>query len=233
VEAFEEHLSSSGSVTDVAVVGLHGRLAVRPSADGHGGVRIRATPAAAVVMVERSGAVTLRRAAGRADAPIEVAIDVPPRCAITLRRVTGSVRLGDTGGALTLDLDGRVDVDAGRVESAHVSLRGDGGHVSIAAVEGRALGIDVIGNGRVRADGSVERLRAQVVGSGNVLFGGEAQIADLIVDGPGYINVLRVRRHLRRWCIGAGDARVSFRPQPVFETPRAGEELVGVGRAAG
>lgn len=143
---------------------------------------------------------------------IEVALAVPTACAVELRAVRGDVVVGDTHGDLALQLDGAVHVRAGEVADAQVTIDGDGG-VEIAHVSGRRVAISVSGAGRSRVGGHAERLDACVVGSGNVVFEGTVDEAELNVDGPGYINVGRVWRKLRRGIVGSGDIRVAFPPR--------------------
>lgn len=159
-------------------------------------------------LTERSGVVTLRRRrlSSQQHGRTEVTIEVPSSCAVTLSRVAGTIRIGDIDAKLRLDLAGGVDVHAGRVATTSVCLYGHGGHISLAAVEGSALDIEVIGAGRVDARGTVEHLLVRVKGSGNVSFHGETQTADLSVDGDGHVNVIRARTspasHVRR-AVGA------------------------------
>jgi hypothetical protein len=233
VEAFVEHWSSSDSATEVVVAELHADVSVGVSENGACRAHVWGD-GNGLIHDEHAGVVTVRgrRIPAQSPMPPEVTLEVPEGCALTLRRVTGTVRIGDLDGRLRLDLAGAVDVQAGRVETARVRLRGRGGRISIAAVEGDALDIELIGTGRVNARGRVDHLLVRVLGSGNVCFHGDAQSADLNVDGNGYINVLRVLRHLRRWCIGAGDVNVAHKPRPEFGESAA-RESVGVERVGG
>jgi hypothetical protein len=217
VEAFVQHLNPSDSATEVVVAELHADIAVRQSDRRR--PHVRGNASGLVDLSERAGVVTLRGRRARTRPQPELTVDLPRGCALTLRRITGAIRVGDIDGALRLDLAGAVDVRVGRVAAAHICLRGDCGRIAVAAVDGGGLDVEVIGTGHVTAGGTVEHLLARVLGSGIVDFHGDAQVADLSVDGTGYINVLRVLRDLRRWCVGAGDARVAHPPRPVFRAP--------------
>lgn len=145
-----------------------------------------------------------------------IVADVPHGATVALHDVTGTATIGDTEGRLHLDLDGDVEVRAGRVADATIRAGGSS-QVEIAHVGGDCLDVDVIGPARTRVLAAVARIRARVQGSGNVLVRGTADEAELDVRGSGFISVQRVRHTLARRCIGSGDAVVAMGPSPADE----------------
>jgi hypothetical protein len=205
---------------EIAVARLRADIVVRPSELDLVALYVDG-PRDHMEIVERPGIVSVRGTGStQPSVPLLLRFDVPPGCDIALRRTAGTVRIGDIGGRLTLDLEGAADVRAGQVGDVYLRLQGRGGRVVIDAVQANRFDVDIDGSGRLGARGDVEHLRARLTGSGVVDFRGVAQTADLRVDGSGYINLLRAERYLRRTCIGSGDTRVTHPPRYEIDAAR-------------
>jgi hypothetical protein len=146
----------------------------------------------------------------------QVEIEVPEGTAIDLRRVTGTISVGDTRGHLTLEVGGHTRVRAGAVGTVRMVAAGDA-RVTIAHVHG-TMRVDVVDRARVRAAGKVRSLDAHLFGSGDLDFNGIAGSAELSVRGTGHISVTQVQSTLLRHCVGSGDIRVANPPHAPFAT---------------
>jgi Putative auto-transporter adhesin, head GIN domain len=203
----------SGHARQIVVEDVHGELDVRPVRGDAVRVRVRgARPDVENVQVVWHGHALVVASGGRPGDPVQLVIEMPVGGAVSVRHVTGPVRVGDTHADVALVIDGETTARVGRIANAELRVAGYAS-VDVAGLEGRTLDVEVVGSGRVCARGDVRRMNATVRGHGNVYFGGAADEAELAIWGTGCIAVMRVWRRLSYNCVGSGSVLIAHPPR--------------------
>jgi hypothetical protein len=120
---------------------------------------------------------------------------------------SGDIRLGEVGGALSIEIQGSGDVAAHGADSADVAIAGSGdvaigdvrhglsakiagsGDIAVASVDG-PVSAELAGSGDVSIKrGRANPLRVSIVGSGDFSFGGEAVDPDISIMGSGGVRI--------------------------------------------
>jgi hypothetical protein len=192
-----------------------------------GQVRITREDGLDCLSVVESGALVIDTA--RCDSDQSLHIEVPPGMPLVLTaNGGGDIKLGDIGGALTLDLTGHGEVTAGRTGPLILSLVG-GSDVSLGSVSGSAV-LTLSGSGDVKMAGVNGALTIRSSGSGDLAIGSiEATAVDVqgsghgdILIGGGTIGSLNVRLN------GSGDfATAASSREAVLSAHGGGDMRVG------
>ena len=167
-------------------------------------VNIAASPGA------RAGSLNVMSDGGPAEDPPEVELFVPPGTPLTATVAAGQWDIAALKAPLALEVAG-AEVSAGAMTDARLSVRG-GGDIKVAQVEGD-LQADIAGSGSITVlAGSVNNLKATIMGTGSVLVQAPAERADLAVSGDGWIEVRKVRQEPKVRISGLGAVRTGYRP---------------------
>lgn len=136
----------------------------------------------------------------------KVTVTVPKGTGLSILDIDGNATIGDTEGPVQASTKGG-GFTIGKVCDATLSVQGSG-DIHVAEVTGD-LSMSIQGSGDIRVkNGEVRNLAANVMGSGNARFGGNAMNASLSVMGSGDINIHRVTNRPRMSSMGSGDINV-------------------------
>lgn len=143
---------------------------------------------------------------GAPEETVSLRLAAPAGTALAVSRFVGTATIGDLDAPVQFELLGGT-VDAGRVGSAQVDVRGSG-DIRLAQVRGD-LGMTIQGSGSIVVeDGTVQDLVGEIQGSGTLRFGGRANTARLGINGAGTVDVAHVEREPQTRINGAGTIRV-------------------------
>lgn len=142
--------------------------------------------------------------------PTKVAIKIPAGFPVTVNGIKGDTKIGDINAPLTVDVDGQGDVNAGKVTSADLNVKGQG-DIEINEATG-PIDVKVSGQGGVVVNsGYVPMVRATISGQGDIKLKVRAKDADLSVSGMGDIYVEYVENKPIRKVSGMGDIEIGNR----------------------
>lgn len=179
---------------NVIISGSGGSISVGGSVVSIGGRRIVAGHSTVVM-------------SGAGESDTKVTVGIPKGSAVKVVGVQGKVIIGDTDGALHASVLGCDNIKAGKVRDATLSVRGSG-NIYVDAVNGN-LSMNIKGSGNILVrGGSVGVLNANIMGSGDARFNGEAVDANLSVMGSGDIDVASVKNKPNKTVMGHGDINV-------------------------
>lgn len=117
---------------------------------------------------------------------VAIVVDVPAGSMVDIS-VTGPVDVGDTRGPFVGHVSGSGDMFVGNVGNADLSSSGNG-NIIVKKVTG-TLSMTTMGSGEINvSSGNVSVLRAIIVGSGRIDFGGVATDTKLTIVGSGSIR---------------------------------------------
>lgn len=167
---------------------------------------------------------------GPSDQPTEFRITMPPGGALLINEYSGDMTVkGALNGPVRLDLsEGSIAFD-GPAQSVRARVSGSG-TVRLAEVKD-LLAVQMRGSGEVNA-GRVQRLTAELDGSGVVNVGGVAAEAVLDVPGSGGVNIGSLGGTLRAAVAGSGDVNVAMGHADLFEVGVTGSGGVRFGGTA-
>ncbi len=144
---------------------------------------------------------------GGGESEVKVTVKVPLGAALDITDVSGTTKIGDTDGKLTISNSTGGDSFVGRVKDTTIRLQGSS-DVRLDEINGD-LNVSGQGSGDVTVKrGSVGNLSVQRMGSGDFKFHGKAQSANLSVMGSGDIYVQHVEQPPTRSVMGSGDIEV-------------------------
>jgi len=119
----------------------------------------------------------------------------------------GDVHIGAVR-KLKVSQSGSGDVNIGAVSGALSAATAGSGDVNVGLVNGPAE-ISVSGSGDVTlAKGKVTRLKIAIAGSGDVHFGGDAEMVDAAIVGSGDIYIARASGAVQKKVFGSGDITI-------------------------
>lgn len=156
-----------------------------------------------IVSVSRGNVVVT----GGGENTTKVTVKVPVQTAIEASGVEGTIKIGDTDGALRLSLSGSREAIVGKVAKTRVRLSGSS-NVDIAQIIGDA-NINLSGAACIVVhSGQIGELFVDISGVGRVDVQAIAQDADLEVSGAANIYVARVVNRPRRSMSGVGSITI-------------------------
>lgn len=136
----------------------------------------------------------------------KITIKVPRGASVNLAGVSGKSVVGDTEGTLRV-AGNNGSISAGRVGNADLGVMGHN-DVDVREVNG-TLALHIMGSGAIHVEnGNVSALSVNVMGSGDAIFEGQAENANLTVMGSGDIRVASIKNFPVRSVMGSGKIRV-------------------------
>ncbi len=175
---------------------------------GRGGIFVGSSIRASSVVISSGNFNIISMSGGRGSPSAKVNITVPRGTEITAQDINGKTVIGDTEGPVQASVRGNSDFMIGKIGDATLSIQG-GGDITVANVNGN-LNINLQGSGDVRVkNGTVRSLLVNVIGSGDVEFGGKAENASLSVTGSGDIAIAHVTNRPSIRATGSGNVTVS------------------------
>ena len=185
--------------------GKGGRSGINISS-GRGGIFVGGAIRGSHVMVG-NGINVVSISGDRGSSSTKVSITVPQGAEVNAQDIDGKTTIGDTEGPVQASVRGNGDFVIGKIGDATLRIQG-GGDITVAHVNGN-LSVNIQGSGDVRVkNGTVRTLMADVMGSGDVKFGGKAENASLSVMGSGDIDVAHVTNRPQIRTMGSGDISV-------------------------
>ncbi len=144
---------------------------------------------------------------GGGESEVKVTVKVPKGAALDITDVSGTTKIGDTDGKLTISNSTGGDSFVGRVKDTTIRLQRSS-DVRLDEVNGD-LNVSGQGSGDVTVKrGTVGNLSVQRMGSGDFKFHGKAQTANLSVMGSGDIYVQHVEQRPTRSVMGSGEIEI-------------------------
>lgn len=145
---------------------------------------------------ERNKSMTINR-----DNLVTVAVTLPPRTPVSLSGVIGSATLGDLDGPLAVNGDAALELTAGRVTHADISVSG-AGDITLGAV--------------------TEDLSLSISGAGDVTVGPVEGSTAITISGIGDATVERVNGPVRVSTSGVGEVEIKGGRTPMLEVAISG-----------
>ena len=138
--------------------------------------------------------------------PPHARLELPAGTSLQLERFSGTGRIGDLAGPLTVSLQsGRIT--AGTVGDVRLAIAG-GGEIETASVSGQAH-LEIGGAGLIRVmDGAIDHLVCIINGAGGIEVGGRARAAEARIAGTGTIGLTHVEERPEISVMGAGRVTV-------------------------
>jgi hypothetical protein len=134
---------------------------------------------------------------------LDVRATVPPGTILRLGGLVGSVEIGDTEADVVLSC-ASCEATMGTIAALDLNIAGSG-EVAVEAID-RALVAEISGGGSIDiADGDVDSARVNIVGSGDVGFGGHAVDASVNIVGSGKVHIRETDNPIQSTIIGSGD----------------------------
>jgi len=137
--------------------------------------------------------------------PIELDVRamVPAGTILRLGSFVGKAEIGDTEADVVLSC-ASCEATLGKIAALDLSIAGSG-DVEVGYVE-RAIAAEISGGGSIDiADGDVERADVNIVGSGEIDFGGRAVDAAVNIVGSGEVHIRETDNPIQSTIIGSGD----------------------------
>lgn len=120
---------------------------------------------------------------------------------------SGDIRIGAVR-KLKVSQSGSGDIGIGTVGTALSAATAGSGDINIGQINGPTE-ISVSGSGDVNlSKGRISRLKIAIAGSGDVHFGGEAEMVDAAIVGSGDISVARASGTVQKKVFGSGDISI-------------------------
>lgn len=145
---------------------------------------------------------------GSEESDTKVTVKVPKGTSLRIASLDGNAQVGNIEAPLTVSANMGGSMNIGKVTDANLTIQGST-DLSIAEVNGN-LSAQIMGSGNVYVPrGNVGTLNVNIMGSGDLSFGGAATYANLTVMGSGDIRVARVHTQPNKTQMGSGRIRVS------------------------
>lgn len=134
---------------------------------------------------------------------LDVRAKVPKGTILRLGGLVGSAEIGDTAADVVLSC-ASCEATLGKIAALDLNIAGSG-EVTVEQID-RALVAEISGGGRIDiAGGDVDSARVNIVGSGDVDFGGHAVDASVSIVGSGKVHIRETDNPIQSTIIGSGD----------------------------